>query len=326
MQNEISSVRIKTPARLHFSLIDLNGALGRIDGGIGVAIAKPNWIIQINKSSSWSVPDEIAELITRIRAKMKLSNSYKIELESQLPIHVGLGSQTQLAIAVAHGFSILEGKQYSIYELASIAGRGGTSGIGIAAYEQGGFILDGGHTKLEKPDFMPSHYSKAKPAVLVNRFEVPEDWYFVIAIPDIGAGKHGSAEVEIFNKYCPVPGPEVDKLSRIILMQMLPAIVERDIEQFGSGLSSIQNIGFKRIENKLQHKLVKDLQKFFVNSGAAGTGLSSFGPATFCIIKSEAAAFGLVNNTKEFLQKQGITGMVFCTMANNAGAEINTYE
>jgi beta-ribofuranosylaminobenzene 5'-phosphate synthase len=256
---------------------------------------------------------------------MQLTQCYQVEIESKLPIHVGLGSQTQLSLALAQGLSILEDQKYTINELASLAGRGGTSGIGVAAYEHGGFILDGGHSSLEKPDFMPSHYSNAKPAVLVNRFEVPSDWYFVIAIPDIGEGKSGAAEVEIFKNNCPIPSQEVEKLSRIILMQMLPSIIENDIEQFGSGLTSIQNIGFKRIENQLQNKLIKALQGLYLASGAAGTGLSSFGPATFGLIRTEAAARDLTQESEKFLEKQNKTGNVFYTNANNKGAKIKTF-
>ncbi|MEZ5334482.1 MAG: hypothetical protein R2741_04185 [Methanolobus sp.] len=33
----------------------------------------------------------------------------------------------------------------SVRELAIAVGRGGTSGIGVASFEMGGFIVDGGH-------------------------------------------------------------------------------------------------------------------------------------------------------------------------------------
>jgi len=38
-------IHIKTPSRLHFTLIDENGSLGRVDGGIGLAISEPNFEI-----------------------------------------------------------------------------------------------------------------------------------------------------------------------------------------------------------------------------------------------------------------------------------------
>ena len=320
--SEYTTVKIRTPARLHFSLIDLNGELGRVDGGLGVAIDKPNWGIEISKHSKWSFPPEITQLLQKIRNNLPMTQSYKVDLKSKLPLHMGLGSQTQLALALAQGLSILEDQRHSITELAGLVGRGGTSGIGIAAYEHGGFILDGGHTRAEKPEFSPSHFSKAKPALLINRFKVPKDWYFVVAIPNSGAGKHGLAEVEIFNKYCPIPSTEVEKLSRIILMQMLPGIIENDIEHFGDGLTRIQNVGFKRIENKLQTKFVQGIQRLYLDQGAAGTGLSSFGPATFCVVGSKSTAQGLVREAEKYLKKHGFSGKVFLTQANNSGAKI----
>jgi beta-ribofuranosylaminobenzene 5'-phosphate synthase len=322
MEMEDHTIRVRTPARLHFTLIDLNGELGRIDGGIGVAIDKPNWDIHISKSTKWIFPEDIADVMTRIQNKMNLSNCYKINIESQLPIHVGLGSQTQMALAIAQGISILEGRSDSIYELASIVGRGGTSGIGIAAYEHGGFIMDGGHTCDEKPKFLPSHFSNAKPAMLVNRFEIPHDWYFVVVVPNTEQGKHGKEESEIFEQNCPVPADEVEKVSRIILMQILPSIIDRDINRFGSGLSRIQEIGFKRVENELQTDFVRGIQQFLIDHGAAGTGLSSFGPATFGVVDSEDAAKRLATQTEEYLKLHDHSGYVFFTRVNNKGAEL----
>jgi beta-ribofuranosylaminobenzene 5'-phosphate synthase len=324
MPDEITRVKLRTPARLHFSLIDLNGELGRIDGGIGVAIDNPNWIITVKKNSTWEIPQHISELIEKLKDKLDLTNNYKIDIESSLPSHVGLGSQTQLSLAVAHGLSILEQQEHSVSKLAAFVGRGGTSGIGVAAFEHGGFILDGGHTCEDKPDFLPSHFSNSKPAVLISRYNVPNDWYFIIAIPDTGKGKYGAAELEIFNKYCPISNQDVEKLSRIILMKMLPAIVEDDIVQFGKGLNDIQKIGFKSIENRLQYDFVKDLQQFFLDSGAVGSGLSSFGPATFCLIQSEKSAKELVEKTQDFFEKNGQTGEIFYTQANNDGVKIST--
>ena len=43
-------VAVKTPARLHSGLIDLNGDLGRLYGGLGVAIDHPNTVLEVEKS------------------------------------------------------------------------------------------------------------------------------------------------------------------------------------------------------------------------------------------------------------------------------------
>ena len=39
-------MRIQTPSRLHITLIDLNGSYGRIDGGIGITLADPSFILE----------------------------------------------------------------------------------------------------------------------------------------------------------------------------------------------------------------------------------------------------------------------------------------
>ena len=43
---------IKTPSRLHMSLIDLNGSYKRIDGGIGLAIQEPQFVLESEETES----------------------------------------------------------------------------------------------------------------------------------------------------------------------------------------------------------------------------------------------------------------------------------
>ena len=70
-------VYVKTPARLHLGLIDLNGDLGRIYGGLGVAIDHPNVVLEAEKSKDLKVTGEKAEL-TRKLADQFLE-AYKIK-------------------------------------------------------------------------------------------------------------------------------------------------------------------------------------------------------------------------------------------------------
>ena len=37
---------IKTPSRLHMTLIDLNGSYGRFDGGIGLTLNNPHFVLE----------------------------------------------------------------------------------------------------------------------------------------------------------------------------------------------------------------------------------------------------------------------------------------
>ncbi len=328
------SVYVTSPSRLHFTLIDLNGELGRIDGGIGVALNEPSLTVKVtpvdDAETEVDNPPAIIPVLERIKRGFKpgLKYRYKVEILKPLPHHVGLGSRTQLSLCVAKAISVLEERELTTFELAELVSRGGTSGIGTAAFDRGGFILDGGHLFGSgytgtgvKHTFMPSSASKVPPPPVLFQYPLPEDWYFVIAIPEVKRGAHGTEEIEIFKRYCPVSATEVEKLCRIILMRVLPSVIERDIYTFGECLSMIQRIGFKKIEVELQHSIIKSLFEFFA-SHALGYGMSSFGPATYGLVRGEKAARELVQYTREFLAERQIKASVFHSSTNNKGSEV----
>ncbi len=321
-------IEVKTPSRLHFTLIDLNGSLGRIDGGIGVTLDYPNVLIEAEPSKSILVEGEkkdLAESIIR-KAINKISpgNGVKIKIKSTIPDHVGLGSKTQLSLALATAINRIYARNFSVRELVKIVGRAGTSGIGVAAFERGGFILDGGHSfgpGKQKEKFLPSSASLAPPAPVIIRQDVPEDWFFVIGIPNVDKGAHGAREVGIFKKYCPIPLREVEKLSHLILMKTLPAIMDKDIEVFGNSLHEIQKIGFKKVEVELQDRVVKKLINFMIEKGAYGSGVSSFGPAVYGLVSGIETAEKLSLETELFLKKH-TGGTAFISGVNNKGVEV----
>ncbi|MCW3136038.1 MAG: hypothetical protein N2V77_03750 [Canidatus Methanoxibalbensis ujae] len=333
-------VRVKAPSRLHFSLIDLNGELGRVDGGIGVALEEPHLVIEVS-SVAVSSPQDYGDLVERVKEKLGLKSAYEVRVIRDLPSHVGLGSKTQLALSIAKGISTLEHLDISTRDLARIVGRGGTSGIGVAAFERGGFILDAGHrfrsrcadgelsaSDVEsasdvKTDFLPSSASNVSPPPVLFQHPLPDDWFFVVVTPFVGEGAHGAREVEIFRRYCPIRGEDVGEICRIVLMRILPAIVEKDIETFASGLTMLQHVGFKRIEVEIQHEVVRKLFSFFEkNDAALGYGMSSFGPTTYAVVERENMAKELAADTREFLYELGVRASVKISNTNNRGAEV----
>ncbi|NIO21659.1 MAG: hypothetical protein GTN76_13230, partial [Candidatus Aenigmarchaeota archaeon] len=209
-------VRVRTPCRLHWTLIDLHGGLGRVDGGIGVALEDPHVTLQVQPSKGQftvrgEAMDLVRSLVDRFLKSVKGTKdldtrklekiSFQIDVLKMIPSHVGMGSMTQLSLATGVALNQLLNLNYSIREIAKVMRRGGTSGIGIAAFEHGGFILDAGHSfgpGKQKSSFLPSRIARAPPAPIIIRHEVPKDWIFVIAIPAIEKGAHGAREVDIF--------------------------------------------------------------------------------------------------------------------------------
>ena len=321
-------IKIITPSRLHFSLIDLSGDLGRVDGGIGVALNYPNVVLEAGSLPNNDIivnngynSELIYDVAKKVFKHLEIDGGIDFNLTSSIPRHVGLGSKTQLSLAVAFAINYLFNKRKTVFELAKIVKRGGTSGIGVNVFQKGGFILDAGHTfgkNKQKNSFLPSRASNAPPPPALLHYTVPENWQFVIALPNIHDEIEGLKEINVFQNTCPISKEEVGAVSRLILMVLLPGLHEKDIVVFGKGLSELQNIGFKKQEVNVQPTLIKELIQFMAENGAYGSGISSFGCTTYGLVEGIENAKILEQKTKEFLNKNG-GGKVFITNVNNEG-------
>ena len=313
-------VRIRTPSRIHITLIDLNGALGRVDGGVGLALEEP--FIEITAEEADEPEGVIVEgsrnqryrdVAERVSSVFN-SGGIKLKVLHEYEPHVGLGSGTQISLAVAKAYAELYGLNKSIEELAYVVGRGGTSGIGVAAFRVGGFVVDGGHSRNEKKDFLPSSASKVPPPPLISRLDFPK-WKIFLAVPG-SKGFYGHKEVNLFQENCPIPLDEVRELAHIILMKLLPSVVEEDIQTFGDALWRIQHLGFKKTEiNQYGEKiwgLMREARDVF-----PAVGMSSTGPTVYCISDS-----GTRNDLESIINEAEMDFAVYETVARNRGADI----
>ncbi|HEX3002220.1 MAG TPA: beta-ribofuranosylaminobenzene 5'-phosphate synthase [Methanoregula sp.] len=323
-------VIVNTPSRVHVSLIDMHGGSGRVDGGIGITLDDPGILIEAELSPVLSVAgcdhvteNRVRQVALEVLQQLGFAGSVAITIRKQYPAHVGLGCGSQLSLAVAKAIAELHDRHLTACELARLTGRGGTSGIGTAAFDQGGFIIDGGHrfgTGGEKADFRPSSASRGvHPPPVIVRHEFPRDWKILLAIPAVPAGASGGLEADIFRTRCPVPLDDVRALSHEVLMRMLPGLAGQDLDLFGSAINNIQDLGFKKVELSLQPHAVTGLLPVLRGAGAAGAGMSSFGPAVYAIgdtdMKStEKAARSFMN--------ESFGGTTIITTARNSGAAV----
>ncbi|MFH0967036.1 MAG: beta-ribofuranosylaminobenzene 5'-phosphate synthase family protein, partial [Methanobacteriota archaeon] len=187
----------------------------------------------------------------------------------------------------------------------------------------GGVIVDGGHRMgpgHEKESFLPSSASPGvRTAPLIGRYEFPEDWRIILCLPDVTQGASGAVEQNIFQKCCPIPLQEVQELSHIILMQMLPALIDQDLDQFGKSVSALRQIGFKREELALQPPVLHDILNYMDTCGTAGAGMSSFGPALFALTDTNGA--GRASDIRSYLHDR-CEGEVRIVRGCNNGAII----
>jgi beta-ribofuranosylaminobenzene 5'-phosphate synthase len=322
-------VIIEAPSRLHIGLIDLNGSLGRIDGGIGLALEAPLLELQAEPHDTIEIEGEDGETARRITAAaiatlgmLGIRGGARIRVIRSVPAHTGLGSGTQLALATARALCALHGRNVPVRELARIVGRGGTSGIGTGAFESGGFIVDGGHRlggAGGKTGFAPSSASAgATPAAAMVHEPFPSDWRICLVLPHTGRQVSGEEEKEIFSRYCPVPLDEVREICHELVIRVLPGLAEHDLATFGAGVNRLQEIGFKRIEISLQDPVIGALIRGLREVGAACSGLSSFGPAVYAI--TDGPTVPLEQAAREILG--GIDAEIIHTRGRNSGAKI----
>ena len=332
--------KIISPSRIHLGLIDLNGSIGRVDGGIGITLNHPNFIIEGRESSDIEIEfdkklfynvdniDNIENIENEIKKRIygiskKILNyigeeGIYLKIKNTIPQHSGLGSGTQMALSTGKLISIIYDNELDGKTLSNITGRGGTSGIGVNAFEKGGFIIDGGHTfgkGKDKEDFRPSSASKnvrAPPVLFRHDF----NWDVVLTIPK-GENIYGNKEVDIFKKYCPIPLNETQRMCHLILMKMMPAVIENDIKSFGEVINELQYIGFKKIEVELQKDIVKELLGALQN--VSYSGLSSFGPTIYSICDGKEDIQKVVETSKEFFERNGVEGDILITTGNNQG-------
>jgi predicted sugar kinase len=89
----------------------------------------------------------------------------------------------------------------------------------------------------------------------------------------------------------PAPEGEVDRIARLVLMRLLPALVERDLPQFGAALAGIQDLVgscFAPVQDGPFHTGGALLALRLKEAGACGVGQSSWGPAVYALAADAA--------------------------------------
>jgi beta-ribofuranosylaminobenzene 5'-phosphate synthase len=320
-------IRVWAPSRLHLGLIDLHGGLGRVDGGIGITLETPDTVLEAERSPVCRVSGGDEGQIARVRkaaaavlTHFGIPGSAAFTIIRTAPQHSGLGAGTALSLTVGKTVCELYGITVPIEELSRIVGRGGTSGIGTAAFSSGGLIIDGGHSfgiYGDKTDFRPSSASPGiRPPPVIARHPFPDEWQVLLVVPTIGDRVSGTGEQDIFRNACPVPQEEVQEICHEIVMQLLPGIVRHDLGLFAAAVNRIQETGFKKIEIARQTAVVRELLTGLRDAGAACTGMSSFGPAVYAITDSDPA--GLERAAARILGET--PHLTIRTKGNNTGA------
>ena len=307
---------VEEPAGLHFGMVDLGGALGRRFGGIGAAVPTPSLVLEAAPAAELGADGPLAEraleFARRFLAFHSVGGGVRLRVRRAIPPHAGLGSGTQLALAVARALAELYALPTQAPALARAVGRARRSGVGTWTFALGGFVLEGG--RVEGSD---------RVAPLLARFPFPEEWRCVVAVPRGSSGVSGDAEAAAFAHLPPPPERETERVAHLVLMGLLPALADGDLTAFGAALTEVQRITGRwfapaqggAFAPGATERLVRELSAW----GAAGVGQSSWGPAVYGIVAGREAGVALATRAREAL---GSAGAVYEGRFASEGARV----
>jgi len=294
-----AAVRVCAPGRLHLGFLDPSGSLGRRFGSVGLVIDRFESEVVISSASEDAViadtPAARAELdrmvacLQRLRERTGRRDRLVLRLHHALPAHAGFGSGTQLALAVGRAFALWQGLNIATTTLAQWLGRGLRSGVGIAGFDHGGLLVDGG----------PG--ADGAPAPLLARVALPPGWRIVVAMDERARGLSGPDERAAIAGLPPLPQAQAAEICHQVLMRVLPGAAQAQFADFASGINRMQRLlgdhfapaqSGSRWTSPAVGRLMQWCQAS--QGDGAAIGQSSWGPTGFAIVPSAAAARGLL--------------------------------
>ncbi len=322
IDKENESVRVEAPARLHLGFMDLNGNLGRRFGSLGLTLEGISTEIEFSRCATLQIEGpataqmRVLVCASALIEKLGLPRGLCINIRQAIPDHVGLGSGTQMALAVATGLSRLYDLELPTRHAARLMSRGMRSGIGIGAFDTGGFILDGGRGET---DALP-------PVIMQSMF--PSTWRLLLIFDQRGPGIHGTAEKKAFGSLPIFPEEQAAALCRLVMMQALPALAEQDCERFGHAIGHLQQVvgdHFSPAQSgRFASPAVAQVLDWLQQQGIQGVGQSSWGPTGFAIIDSQVRAESVLQSVVDSFGDNANLRFMVCR-ARNHGSRIETF-
>jgi len=280
-------VTVAVPARLHLGFFDLDGGLGRRFGSIGVAISDLQTRIAIERASATEITgpesDRVEHHLDTMRRELGIAGGHRIDVLDAVPAHSGLGSGTQLALAVAAAVRRLHDLPLDVAGDAIRLDRGARSGVGVGLFDHGGVVVDGGRG------------AAMRPAPVIARMPVPDDWCILVVLDPSRQGKHGADEGAAFESLPPFSGDLAAHLCRLVVMKALPSLAERDLAGFGAAITEMQaRLGdyYAPAQGGSRHMSpdVGAVLDALAGAGATAIGQSSWGPTGFAFAATRAEA------------------------------------
>lgn len=289
-------VRVTAGSRLHFGMIAPSGEEGRHYGGVGAMIDQPRLVLTIREAAEFETHGPMADRARQAAQSAAAvlgpsRQAVRIDVLEAPPQHVGLGSGTQLAMAVAAGLARFWDRPIrDPAELARSVGRGQRSAIGLHGFVHGGLLYETG--KADGQAVAP----------LAGRVELPAAWRFVLIRPTDAEGLYGDLERSAFAGLPPVPRDRVEALKCEAAERLLPLARAGRFEEFGESLyrfGYLAGLSFAALQGgPFAGPRLTAMVEWLRARGVRGVGQSSWGPTLFALAPSQSAAEALTSELR----------------------------
>lgn len=312
------SITVITGARLHFGLLVAGPPDCRRYGGIGLMINQPRFSLTARRAEQTAIhaipatQQRILELLRGLGLGAD-DAGVEINVHEEIPAHAGLGSGTQLALAVGTAWCRLQANSVSVEELARRLGRGTRSVVGALGFESGGLI---GQSVADEA-------GTSRPAPV--RCDFPETWRFVLVTPPGDMGLSGDAER---NAFCCLPPMTDRQLQRLDELQaeLMSAARWQDFRSFGERLQVYgQEVGayFAPLQSgTFGSRCMAELAGWLKRHDIQGVGQTSWGPTLFALCETERDAGRLAEQVRCWDRTSGCHVQIVA--AKNSGATISS--
>ncbi len=288
---------VSAGARIHVGFGNLSLAHDRLYGGIGVALDAPRTVVEATPAETVAVDGAADSAAVRRFAERSVDalsvSGARVTVREEFPRHVGLGSGTQLALSVFAAVAAAGDAAADVRTAAPALGRGGRSGVGVAAFESGGLIVDGGHPTELFTTTAPERGEWTVPPVIA-RHSLPDDWRFVLVVPDGQRGRHGSDEERSMRSVVTDADPTVaDAIAATVTRQLLPGAASGDLDAVGAAVEAIgrQNGSWYADEQGGVYRppVGRLIETLSDAPAVLGAGQSSWGPTAYGLTDADRA-------------------------------------
>ncbi|WP_153555665.1 GHMP family kinase ATP-binding protein [Roseimaritima sediminicola] len=272
-------VVVRTGARLHFGLLDTAAPFG----GAGMMIDRPATEIRLQPAAEFEAVatgpaaqdlrrriGEVAGRFQRCTALDRLP-PVRVSVSRRPEAHSGLGTGTQLAMAVAAGLNhCLDAGLDREALVRHVAARGARSGVGSHGFFTGGLIVD---------------------SETIRRVAIPAAWRIVLLQPRQASERvSGGEENRRFARLPRASESQRAALQACLGEQLVPAAQADAFDRFAPALRRYNWLSGKLFEaaqgGPYHGGAIADLVHAVQQAGYEAVGQSSWGPTVFVVCPS----------------------------------------